>query len=136
MQAAFACRNRQAKVPRKNGAPTTATGVLPSRTTQNVRRGMQRTEAAPRALGSAKERAVQRGIDKIGGIEENRCLLGLWKLFNTRTSAGVDAIANPEGLVMPAHFNYTKTSDGILLHCKAVKGLSQVEARAIFSIGG
>jgi hypothetical protein len=71
---------------------------------------MQRTEAAPRALGSAKERAVQRGIDKTGGIEEHRRLLALWKLFNTRTSAGVDAIANPDGLEMPAHFNYSKTS--------------------------
>jgi hypothetical protein len=85
---------------------------------------MQRTEAAPTraGLGSAKERAIQQGIDKIGGIEEHQRLLDLWKLFNTRTSAGVDAIANPEGLVMPAHFNYTKTSDGILLCCKAVKG--------------
>jgi hypothetical protein len=95
---------------------------------------MQHTEAAPRALGSAKERAVQRSIDKIGGIEEHRRLLDLWKLFNTRTSAGVDAIADPDGLEMPAHFNYSKTPDGILFCCKAVKGLSQVEARAIFQL--
>jgi hypothetical protein len=97
---------------------------------------MQRKEAAPRAMGGAKERAIQRGIGKTGGIEEHRRLMDLWKLFNTRTSTGVDAIANPDGLEMPAHFSYSKTSDGILLYCKAAKGLSQVEARAIFSIGG
>jgi hypothetical protein len=69
---------------------------------------MQRKEAAPRAMGCAKERAIQRGIDKTGGIEEHRRLIDLWKLFNTRTSAGVGAIANPGGLEMPAHFNYSK----------------------------
>jgi hypothetical protein len=99
---------------------------------------MQRKEAAPRAVGGAKERAIQRGIGKIRGIEKHRRLMGLWKLFNTRASAGVeDSIANPDGLEMPAsYFSWSKTSDGILLYCKAVKGLSQVEARAIFSIGG
>jgi hypothetical protein len=60
--------------------------------------------------------------------------------FSTRAQApgAVDAIANPDGLVMPAHFNYSKTSDGILLHRAARSSRASPRWRPghFFSIGG